>query len=105
MTRTLLTGGIVLSQDERIGDLEEGDVLIEGDTIVDVGPRLDVTDAEVVDVRGQIVLPGFVDTHRHMWQGAIGGLASTGTLASTFGRCSAPLPPTSVPKTYMPAVA
>ena len=43
MTRTLLTGGIVLSQDERIGDLEEGDVLIEGDTIVDVGPRLDVT--------------------------------------------------------------
>ena len=75
MTRTLLTGGIVLSQDERIGDLEEGDVLIEGDTIVDVGPRLDVTDAEVVDVRGQIVLPGFVDTHRHMWQGAIGGLA------------------------------
>jgi len=30
-------------------------------------------DAEVIDARGRLVIPGLVDTHRHVWQGAIGG--------------------------------
>ena len=36
--RTLITGGIVLSLDPDIGDVTPGDVLIDGDRIVEVGP-------------------------------------------------------------------
>jgi cytosine/adenosine deaminase-related metal-dependent hydrolase len=46
------------------------DVLIDGAKIVAIGPRIDIdpADCEVIDVSGKIVCPGFVDTHRHLWQ-------------------------------------
>jgi 5-methylthioadenosine/S-adenosylhomocysteine deaminase len=72
----LLRGGYVLTMDPDIGDFV-GDVLIRGDTIETVGPGAgaDYTDAVVVDVAGQIVLPGLVDSHVHAWEGAIRGIA------------------------------
>jgi cytosine/adenosine deaminase-related metal-dependent hydrolase len=59
-TRTLLRGGTVISVDPALGD-SAGDVLIEGDVITAVGDLGDVPGAEVIDVRGHIVFPGFVD--------------------------------------------
>jgi cytosine/adenosine deaminase-related metal-dependent hydrolase len=43
--------------------------------IAAVGPSLAPAsgDAEVIDAAGRLVIPGMVDTHRHVWQGAIGG--------------------------------
>ena len=58
--RTLLRGGTVVSVDPALGDFR-GDVLIEGDVIAAVGDLGDVPGAEVIDVRGHIVFPGFVD--------------------------------------------
>ncbi|HEU0213867.1 MAG TPA: amidohydrolase family protein [Jiangellaceae bacterium] len=81
--RMLLRGGHVLSMDPEVGDLPQGDVLIEGDKIAAVGPALDA-DAEVVDVNGKIVIPGFVDTHRHTWEAAIRGCAPNATLDDYF---------------------
>jgi 5-methylthioadenosine/S-adenosylhomocysteine deaminase len=81
--RTLLRGGHVLTMDPRLGDLPTGDVLIEDDTIVGVEPRIDA-DAEVIDVAGRIVIPGFVDTHRHTWEAAIRGCAPNATLDDYF---------------------
>ncbi|MGH8824940.1 MAG: amidohydrolase family protein [Jiangellaceae bacterium] len=81
--RMLLRGGHVLSMDPEVGDLPQGDVLIEGDKIAAVGPALDA-DAEVVDVSGKIVIPGFVDTHRHTWEAAIRGCAPNATLDDYF---------------------
>ena len=49
--RLLLRGGTVLTVDPDLGDLPTGDVLIEGDTIAQVAPRIDA-DAEVVDAGG-----------------------------------------------------
>ena len=46
----------------------EADVLIEGDIIAEVGPGLRARDAELVDATDTIVMPGFVDTHRHVWR-------------------------------------
>src|SRR5690242_21396259 len=63
-----------------------GDVLIEGDRIADVGPVGPVADAEVVDARDRIVLPGLIDTHRHLWQSALRGLAADWTLGQYFQR-------------------
>ncbi len=81
--RILLRGGHVLTMDPQIGDLPDGDVLIEDDRIVAVEAHIDA-DAEVVDVRGRIVIPGFVDTHRHTWEAAIRGCAPDATLDDYF---------------------
>jgi cytosine/adenosine deaminase-related metal-dependent hydrolase len=74
--RVLIRGGRILSMDPQIGDLV-GDVLIEGETIVAVGPDLggEADVAIEVDVGGYLVLPGFVDSHLHAWQGQIAGIA------------------------------
>ncbi|HEX9643024.1 MAG TPA: amidohydrolase family protein [Acidimicrobiia bacterium] len=83
--RKLIKGGTVLSLDPSVGDLIEGDVLIEGDTIVEVGPHLEAADAEVIDASGMIVMPGFVDSHRHIWEGL---LRNIGTDVPLEGRTS-----------------
>ncbi|HEY7563871.1 MAG TPA: amidohydrolase family protein [Acidimicrobiia bacterium] len=84
-TRTLIHGGTVLSLDPRLGDLVAGDVLIEGDRIVKVAPNLQNGEARSIDARGMIVLPGFVDTHRHIWEGV---LRNIGTDVPLEGRTS-----------------
>lgn len=54
--------------DSKLGDFGNADILIENDTISEVRPELNVNDAQIIDARGKIVMPGFVDCHRHMWQ-------------------------------------
>ena len=82
--RMLLRGGHVVSMDPQIGDLERGDVLVEDDRIADVRPTIEA-DAEVVDVSGHIVIPGFVDTHRHTWETSIRTCAPDYSLGAYFG--------------------
>jgi len=81
--RTLLRAGQVISMDPDIGDLPQGDVLIEDGRIEAVAPRIDA-DAEVLDMTGRIVIPGFVDTHRHTWEASIRGVAPDATLDDYF---------------------
>ena len=83
--RKLIKGGIVLSLDPDVGDLTSGDVLIDGDRIAAVGPGLAADDAEVIDASGMIVMPGFVDSHRHIWEGI---LRNIGTDVPLEGRVS-----------------
>jgi 5-methylthioadenosine/S-adenosylhomocysteine deaminase len=82
--RTLIKGGTVLSMDPSVGDFEVGDVLVEDDRIVAVGPNL-TAEAEVIDGSGMIIIPGFVDTHRHIWEGI---LRNIGTDVPLEGRVS-----------------
>jgi len=79
-TKTLIRGGIVFSVDPEIGDLPRGDVLIDGDKIAAVGVDLPVGDARVVDATNRIVMPGLIDTHRHLWQAALRQIAADWTL-------------------------
>ena len=81
--RLLLRGGFVVSMDPKVGDLPKGDVLIEGDTIAKIAPRIDA-EAQVIDVTGDIVIPGFIDSHRHTWECAIRGCAPNATLDDYF---------------------
>ena len=80
--RMLLRGGSIVSMDPNIGDLT-GDVLIEDGAIAEVAPGISA-DAEVIDVSGHVVIPGFVDTHRHTWEAAIRGCAPDATLDDYF---------------------
>jgi cytosine/adenosine deaminase-related metal-dependent hydrolase len=82
--RLLLRGGYVLSMDDEVGELPSADVLIEGDSIAAVGARLDADDAELLDVSGHVVMPGFVDTHRHTWQTPFRGVCADWTLEDYF---------------------
>jgi cytosine/adenosine deaminase-related metal-dependent hydrolase len=63
----LLRGGQVLTMDPSRGDLATGDVHVRDGAIVAVGPSLQAPGAEVLDCTDRIVLPGFVDTHWHLW--------------------------------------
>ncbi|HSJ70106.1 MAG TPA: amidohydrolase family protein [Acidimicrobiia bacterium] len=83
--RKLIRGGTILSQDPNVGDLAVGDVLIDGDTILEIGPTITADNAEVIDAAGMIVMPGFVDTHRHIWEGL---LRNIGTDVPLEGRTS-----------------
>lgn len=65
--RILLKGGTVISMDPKVGDFVKGDVLIEGKKIMEVGPNL-TAQAELIDASNMIVIPGFVDCHRHCWE-------------------------------------
>jgi cytosine/adenosine deaminase-related metal-dependent hydrolase len=81
--RVLLKGGAVLSLDPKVGDFDTADVLIDGSKIAAVGPNLkDIpADAVVIDASQSIVMPGFVDTHRHMWEGQLRGILPDGRLS------------------------
>jgi 5-methylthioadenosine/S-adenosylhomocysteine deaminase len=71
----LIKSGRVVTVDPDLGDLPTGDVLVTDGVITAVGPDLTpaTANAELIDAAGRLVIPGLVDTHRHVWQGAIGG--------------------------------
>jgi len=69
--KILLKNGIVLTLDKKIGNFHRADVLIEGTKIAAVSPNINAEDAEVIDASDMIVMPGFVDTHRHVWEGIL----------------------------------
>ncbi|MDO7911218.1 amidohydrolase family protein [Pseudomonas sp. 22-AL-CL-001] len=63
----LIEGGRVMTMDPALGDIEDGDVLIRDGRIVAVGQNLDAGGARRIDARGQVVLPGFVEAHNHLY--------------------------------------
>src|SRR5262245_43142577 len=62
----VIRGATVLSMDPAVGDFATGDVHVRDGAIVAVAPRVDAN-VEAVEGRGMICMPGFVDTHWHLW--------------------------------------
>jgi cytosine/adenosine deaminase-related metal-dependent hydrolase len=79
--KTLIRGGCVLTMGR--SNFAEADVLIDGATIAEIGTGLRSRDAEVIDATDTIVMPGFVDTHRHLWESLFRNL--DGTTSSDYG--------------------
>jgi cytosine/adenosine deaminase-related metal-dependent hydrolase len=78
-------GGTVLPMDDAGSVLTGADVLVVDDRIAAVGPRLEVPEgSQEIDATGGIVLPGMIDTHRHMWQTAMRGYGADWTLTQYF---------------------
>ncbi|TDE33494.1 amidohydrolase family protein [Actinomadura sp. 6K520] len=81
----VLRGGMVLPMTEGREVLDRADVLITGDTVTAVGPDLQVPEGTAeIDASGGIVMPGMIDTHRHMWQTAMRGYGADWTLTQYF---------------------
>jgi len=80
----LVTDGIVVSMDGTRAIYQEGSVAVRGDSIVAVGPRSDVERrfkaAQVIDARGGLVLPGFINGHTHAPMTLFRGLRDDVTL-------------------------
>src|SRR5262245_33364478 len=76
----LIKGGCVLTLDRAVGDFEQADVLIENGKVSAVRPNISAANAEVIDAARMIVMPGLVDTHRHMWQGILRNVLPDGSL-------------------------
>ena len=81
----VLRGGTVLCMDDSRTVLSDADVLVVDHRIAAVGPALDVPEGTVeIDASGGIVMPGMIDTHRHMWQTAMRGYGADWTLTQYF---------------------
>lgn len=78
--RLLLRGAAIVTCDPAVGDLQRGDILIEGDIVRAVAPELGPMDCEVIDLTGKILIPGLIDSHRHTWQTALRGLGADWTV-------------------------
>ncbi|MCS3725109.1 amidohydrolase family protein [Bradyrhizobium betae] len=95
MRRTLIKSATVISMDDAIGDLNTGDVLVEGSRIVDVRPSIDLgsgaSETEIIDGKGRIVIPGLINAHMHTWQTGLRGYAANWTLLEYFRRMHAGL--------------
>ena len=98
MTRTLIKGGSILSMDPSIGDISGGDVLIEDDKIVEVGRKIDASDAEIIDASDMIVMPGLVNTHLHTWQTGLRGMAADWNMSDYLRAMHAGIAPAFAPE-------
>ncbi|MFJ6167062.1 amidohydrolase family protein [Micromonospora orduensis] len=81
----IFRNGLVLTMDDAHTVLPGADVLVVGDRIAEVGVGLAAPDdALEIDATDGILMPGMVDTHRHMWQTAMRGYGADWTLTQYF---------------------
>ncbi|MGT2509490.1 amidohydrolase family protein [Cupriavidus basilensis] len=84
LRKTLLRGGTILTGDPAVGEIRQGDLLIAGNTIAEIAPHIPIDDAETIDASGMIVMPGFVDSHRHTWQSLLRAVGTDWTLGQYY---------------------
>ena len=81
----VLRGGTVLTMDDAQTVLTGADVLVVDDRVEAVGAALDVPEGtREIDASRGIVMPGMIDTHRHMWQTAMRAYGADWTLTQYF---------------------
>jgi 5-methylthioadenosine/S-adenosylhomocysteine deaminase len=85
--RILIKGAVVLTLDRAIGDFAQADVLIDNGKISAIRPNLPApADAVTIDAARRIVMPGFIDTHHHFYQGILRNILTNGLLNPDYGR-------------------
>src|SRR5687768_12484256 len=82
---TLIKNGTLITASETF----QLDVLIEGETISQIGKNLDYPNAEIVDAIGKLIMPGGIDPHVHLDLPMFDTVSSddhyTGHKAAAFG--------------------
>ncbi|WP_395399031.1 8-oxoguanine deaminase [Pseudoduganella sp. UC29_106] len=72
MTKTLLirNARVLVTMDEQRREIDNGAVFVRGNVIEQVGPTAELPQEadQVIDAAGQVVMPGLVNTHHHMYQ-------------------------------------
>lgn len=91
MTDLVLRCGTILSMDDAVGDVADIDILVRAGRIAAIERGIDKPDAESVDLRGMLVMPGLVNAHLHTWQTALRATAGDWTLTEYSRRMHAGL--------------
>lgn len=99
MARLVIRGGTVLTMEPNEAP-RIADVLVEDDRIVAIEHSLAV-EAEEIDATGSIVMPGLVDTHRHVWQAGLRGVTGDSVLKDYFRSIRFQASPTYRPEDMM----
>lgn len=77
MVSLLIKNGTIITMNEQKTVLKEGAIAIEDDKIIAVGGSGEIAKQfsadEVIDARGKAILPGFVNTHSHLFQNLLKG--------------------------------
>jgi 5-methylthioadenosine/S-adenosylhomocysteine deaminase len=80
----IVSGGIVVTMDSARAIYQDGSIAVRGDSIVAVGPRAEIEgqyqSPQVIDARGHLVLPGFINGHTHVPMTLFRGLHDDVTL-------------------------
>jgi 5-methylthioadenosine/S-adenosylhomocysteine deaminase len=85
MTAVLFRNGLVLTMDDAHTVLPGADVLVVDERVAEVGVGLTAPPGAVeIDATGGVVMPGMIDTHRHLWQTAMRGYGADWTLTQYF---------------------
>jgi len=91
---TVLAGATVVTMDSARRVIDDGAVAFDEEGIRAVGPTAGVRsafpDADVVDCAGRLVLPGFVNTHTHLFQTLLKGLGDDRVLSDWFTSMTGP---------------
>ncbi|SDP35460.1 amidohydrolase family protein [Actinacidiphila guanduensis] len=87
----VVKGATVITVDPALGTLADTDVLVVDGVVAQIGRNLQGPEGTFeIDARGGILLPGMVDTHRHMWQTTLRGFGADWTLTDYFDFFYAP---------------
>lgn len=91
----ILRGAYVITMDRGLGDIPIGDVHVRNGEIAAVAGSVEAPGAEIVDARGMIVMPGFVDCHSHVWNALLRNMRRPGVeyfpLKDVFGKHHTPI--------------
>ena len=84
----IIGNGMVITRDDANPFFRDGAVVIDGEVIREVGDcasmKAKYPDAEWVDAHGQVIMPGFINAHTHIYSGLARGLAIEGNNPTNF---------------------
>lgn len=94
-TDLLLIHATIVTQDAARTVISDGAIAIAGDRIAAVGPTVDLAASfqagEVIDLSGDVVFPGLIDVHTHLFQTATKGLGEAWPVHEWVGEVTAPV--------------
>ena len=106
-SQTLIKNATIISMDPSLGDpavgeITGGDILIDGALIAQVGSELSAPEAQVIDARNMIAIPGLINAHLHTWETALRGIGGDWAGREYFRIVHAGLAPIYTPEdTYL----
>ncbi|MBR0468838.1 MAG: putative aminohydrolase SsnA [Mogibacterium sp.] len=84
----LVGNGQLITRDPEFPYLKDGAVVIDGEVIKDVGSLADMKaaypDAEFIDAKGGVIMPGLINAHTHIYSGLARGLSIEGHNPTNF---------------------
>lgn len=84
----ILKNGRVVTQDKDKPYIEDGAVVIEGNKIIAVDTTENILakykEEDIIDVDGKVIMPGFINTHHHIYSAFARGMAASGKPNENF---------------------